>query len=645
MIAFWQTWLEELGRVHIVDPACGSGAFLIEAFDQMFAEYQKAQGILIELQGATLFDTRRTILEHNLYGVDLNGEAVEIARLSCWIKTAEFGKELTSLDHNIREGNSVVSDPAVHPKALDWQAAFPEVFAAGGFDVVVGNPPYVRQEWIKEYKPHWEQQFQSYNSTADLFVYFYELALKLLKPNGRLGFITSGGWVRGNYGEQLRGYLAKNAGLESMIDFGEYQPFEGAEMIRPTIAICSRRLPGGAMRLFKWLTSGKPSENLSDLIHVAPLMRTDHLGSETWELEPDNVIELRKKLSANGRSLGQVSPEMYRGITTGLDAAFVIDQHRAEELVRADKRSQEIIKPFVQGSCLRGWHVEDSKEAIIFARRGINISNYPAVLEHLQRFRPQLEPKNQTEAIGGVIEGRKAGTYQWFEIQDTTAYWPVFEQQKIVWPDITNEPRFSFLPGGIYVGATGFVIPSSDAFLLGVLSSWATWFFISKTAQPLRLRSDRWQYRLKGQYMVHVPIPAATAEEHAAIASLAELCNSLGTQRYQLEELVRHRLTQTFAFDQGKLLGKLNEKAQEWWAQPVIGLGDALKQSFKLKRNPFANPTTADEWEPYLTGKKAEVEALGKQLSDAEAEINDRVYRLFQLSADEVKLLQREVEH
>jgi predicted kinase len=93
--------------------------------------------------------------------VDLNSEAVEICRLSLWIKTAQRGKVLTSLDHNIRVGYSVIADAAVHPRAFDWRAAFPEVFAAGGFDVVIGNPPYVRQEWIKAYKPHWEKQFQS----------------------------------------------------------------------------------------------------------------------------------------------------------------------------------------------------------------------------------------------------------------------------------------------------------------------------------------------------------------------------------------------------------------------------------------------------------------------------------------------------
>jgi hypothetical protein len=158
--------------------------------------------------------------------------------------------------------------------------------------------------------------------------------------------------------------------------------------------------------------------------------------------------------------------------------------------------------------------------------------------------------------------------------------------------------------------------------------------------------SDRWQDRLIAQFMENIPIPDAPPAERHVIATLAERCNRLGTQRYQVEEQFRHRLTQTFGFDnKGQPFGKLNEKAQEWWQHPLNGLGDALKQSFKLKRNPFLNPRTADEWEPYLAGKKADVDALRRQLADAEAEINDRVYRLFSLATDEIKLLQREVEH
>ncbi|HUG18285.1 MAG TPA: DNA methyltransferase, partial [Planctomycetaceae bacterium] len=249
---FWEAWQDELATVRVLDPACGSGAFLIEAFDQLHTTYQASNDRLEEIRGhRTLFDLDRQILQNNLYGVDLNEEAIQICRLSLWIKTAQRGKVLTSLDHSIRVGNSVVDDPAVHPLAFDWDAAFPEVTASGGFDVVVGNPPYIRQEWLKPYKTHWEKVFKSYSSTSDIYTYFFELGVNRLRTNGRLGFITSGSWVRGNFGGPLRGYLSANTRIESIVDFGEYQPFEGAEMIRPSICVFRKTSPGGVAKLFK----------------------------------------------------------------------------------------------------------------------------------------------------------------------------------------------------------------------------------------------------------------------------------------------------------------------------------------------------------------------------------------------------------
>ena len=142
--------------------------------------------------------------------------------------------------------------------------------------------------------------------------------------------------------------------------------------------------------------------------------------------------------------------------------------------------------------------------------------------------------------------------------------------------------------------------------------------------------------------MENVPIPDAPAADRDALGKLAERCNELGTARYRIEEQVRGRLTTGFRTDPAT---KLNEKAQEWWALPFADLGDALKTSFKQKRNPLSNPATADEWEPYLLGKRKEVDDLRRQLAEAEREINDRVFRLFHLTADEIKLLLKEVEH
>ena len=176
LVRFWEAWQDELATIRLLDPACGCGAFLIQSFDQLHAAYEASNDRLFELRGhRTLFDLDRQILQNNLYGVDLNEEAIEICKLSLWIKTAQRGKILTSLDHTIRVGNSIVSDPKIDPAAFDWQAAFPEVFATGGFDVVVANPPYVRQELLSPIKPYLEANYKTYHGMADLYVYFYEL--------------------------------------------------------------------------------------------------------------------------------------------------------------------------------------------------------------------------------------------------------------------------------------------------------------------------------------------------------------------------------------------------------------------------------------------------------------------------------------
>lgn len=193
-----------------------------------------------------------------------------------------------------------------------------------------------------------------------------------------------------------------------------------------------------------------------------------------------------------------------------------------------------------------------------------------------------------------------------------------------------------------YLGNTGYIIPGADYYLLGILSSWVTWFFISKTAQPLRLRGDRWQYRLIAQFMEQIPVPDASDADRTAIADLAKLCCSLGAQCYDIQTSFQRRLIQTFS-ENGQ--NKLNTKAQLWWEHSLNELGTAIKQSFRLRDNPMKNPRIADQWEQYLEEKRNEVDGLSRQLNDAEFEINDRVYRLFDLTADEIELLQREVEH
>jgi hypothetical protein len=183
--AVWTDYRQELRSLTVVDPACGSGAFLIAAFDFLAAEHRRVAERLAALGEATdPDDIDREILAGNLYGVDLNPEPVEITKLSLWLKTAKRGKLLQDLGASVKCGNSLIAEESEHGRGFDWRAEFPEVFARGGFDVVIGNPPYVRMEIIKPIKPYLEKHYAVAADRADLYAYFYEKGLSLLRPGG-----------------------------------------------------------------------------------------------------------------------------------------------------------------------------------------------------------------------------------------------------------------------------------------------------------------------------------------------------------------------------------------------------------------------------------------------------------------------------
>ncbi|MCX6877413.1 MAG: N-6 DNA methylase [Verrucomicrobia bacterium] len=519
LIRFWEAWQEVLKCLRILDPACGSGAFLIETFDQLHAVYEISNARLEELRGErTLFDPDRQILQHNLYGVDLNAEAIQICQLSLWIKTAAHGKALTSLDHCIREGNSVVSDPAVHPKAFDWQAAFPEVFAQGGFDVVVGNPPYVRQELLTPYKPWLAANYQCYHGMADLYVYFYELGLRVLKPGGLLSYIVTNKWMKAGYGEPLRRFFSEKSWIKSVVDFGHAkQIFEDADVF-PCIIVAGKPTSDKKPKTARLCTIPREQLRIDDLSvqieREGAEMEVGQLGVESWQLEPAEVTALLSKVRQTGKPLKDFAGvKPLRGIVTGCNEAFLIDSKTRDELVRVDPKSAEIVHPYLRGQDVNRWQSEWEKTWIIFTRRGIEIDAYPVVKAHLNQFRSQLEPKPD-DWTGADWPGRKGGSYKWFEIQDSIDYWQQFDRPKISYQEIQFHPSYALDTQGLYGNNKTFFITSDDLYLLAVLNSplmwWHNWRFLphmkDEALSPL------------GRLMESLPI----AEPTSAIREAAE---------------------------------------------------------------------------------------------------------------------------
>lgn len=226
----YKKWLISL---KIVDPACGSGAFLNQAVNFLIEEHKYFDDLISELTNSPLrlFDTDIAILENNIYGVDINEESIEIAKLSLWLRTARPGRKLSNLSNNIKCGNSLIDDPVVAgDKAFNWEKEFPEVFANGGFDVIIGNPPY-GAKIDKTQIEYITNKFKNIvTGEVDTYIVFYLESILILKKSGYLGFITPDTWLTINRAKGLRKYLYDKTKILDIHDW--YKPFQDAKDTR-----------------------------------------------------------------------------------------------------------------------------------------------------------------------------------------------------------------------------------------------------------------------------------------------------------------------------------------------------------------------------------------------------------------------------
>lgn len=237
----YRDWLLNL---KILDPACGSGAFLNQALEFLIREHKHVDDYrrAYENEALSLYDIETNILEHNLYGVDINEDAVEIAKLSLWLRTAHRGRELTSLAGKIKCGNSLIDDKSVAKNAFVWEEEFAEVFANGGFDVVIGNPPYVSSKKLnKENKEYFGNKYISATSQYDLYTLFIELGILVTKTNGCFSYIIPDKFLITDYGKSIRELLIKNTKMVGFKDLSNENIFEDAS-VYPVIIVLEKIL-------------------------------------------------------------------------------------------------------------------------------------------------------------------------------------------------------------------------------------------------------------------------------------------------------------------------------------------------------------------------------------------------------------------
>lgn len=632
LIHFWEQWQESLKTLRILDPACGSGAFLIEAFDQLHSHFEISNARLEELRGhRTLFDLDRQILQHNLYGVDLNAEAIQICQLSLWIKTAAHGKQLTSLDHSIREGNSVVSEPVVHPKAFDWPTAFPEVHAQGGFDVIVGNPPYVRQELLTPYKPWLEQHYASYHGMADLYVYFYELAMKHLRPGGLMSYIVTNKWMKAGYGEPLRRFFRDHAWVRSVVDFGHAkQIFEEADVF-PCIIVAEKPTSEEKPKTARLCTIPREQLRIDDLsVQIekeGAEMDVEQLAVESWQLEPQAVSSLIQKIRGSGKPLKSfVGVKPLRGIVTGCNEAFLIDSKTRNDIVNADRKSIEIIHPYLRGQDVNRWQSEWAETWIIFTRRGIDIEAYPAVKAHLEKFKQRLEPKPD-DWRGDEWPGRKGGTYKWFEIQDSIDYWREFEKPKISYQEIQFHPSYALDTKGFYGNNKTFFITCDDLYLLAVLNSpimwWHNWRYLphmkDEALSPL------------GFLMEALPIAEPTTEIRAAAETVVRRLIDITATQQQTQRTVLDWLRMEYAIEKpSQKLQSLTDLDSDAFVAEV--------KKLRGKKQPLTAASLAALRAEYTQSIEPALAPATEALA-LERTLSDLVNQAYDLTPEEVQLM------
>jgi hypothetical protein len=293
-----ETYREWLLTLKVLDPACGSGAFLNQALSFFMEEHNWIAERQQEITGdaSTIFtDTDKAVLENNIYGVDINEESVEIAKLSLWLRTAQKGRTLSDLSGNIKCGNSLIDDPEIAgEKAFNWNTEFKEIMDNGGFDVVIGNPPYVRAELIRNYHAGL-QNYSVYNTSSDLFAYFYEKSHLLLKQNGLLGFISNT-FDKTTAGKYVRDYITKNSKLLEYIDFTEVEVFKGATTY-PVIIIFENSFKGNNVFTFIKIPKDSQAIEIDIQNHTKVEVVQNSLKTNSWSFVSIEAFGLLNKLS------------------------------------------------------------------------------------------------------------------------------------------------------------------------------------------------------------------------------------------------------------------------------------------------------------------------------------------------------------
>ena len=592
---------QKLIDVKICDPAIGSGAFPMGLLRELFFCRSAIEPNIVE----NAANIKRHIIQNNIYGVDIERGAVDIARLRFWLSLIVDEKSpeaLPNLDFKIMQGNSLLEqykgadlstmtennpesghgitlfdsmldvyrknlrdklseyyacpehdkkvqlrkdiaeivkqelseqgiridfedlDLSANSQFFLWHTWFYDVFSRPskeGFDIVIGNPPYVEAKKLKYIASTLKGLYDVYSGTADLSIYFNELGLNLLAEDGVISFITTNKFFNTGYGQKVREQLSSQY-INIILNFEQVEVFEDILVSSVIFNIKKAAKEHGHQFTYEKFYKLDCTEfkrefvqRQSDFGHYPQ----DYLGEGEWSFADLFQLLLKEKIEKGKTVLKELDGvKVYRGVTTGYNPAFIITDEQCDNLIKEDPKSSEVIKNMLQGRNIRKWYYNESDENLIFTRKGTDIELYPAVKAHLFNFFNKLKPKTETDSS----EGRKPGNYKWFEILDNTAYYREFEKsEKIIWGLTADKWAYTLDTEQHYLPSNAYILTSDTIpirFILGLLNSKLLHYYFGF----IGVMTAGGAYTLKAATIEAFPIAIGTREQQKEIAAKVE---------------------------------------------------------------------------------------------------------------------------
>ncbi|MFN2262287.1 MAG: Eco57I restriction-modification methylase domain-containing protein [Psychroflexus sp.] len=596
-LTHYKTWLTDL---KIIDPACGSGAFLNQALNFLIEEHEKIDDIIAELTNSPLrlFDTDKNILENNLFGVDINEESVEIAQLSLWLRTAKKDRKLSKLSNNIKCGNSLLKSN------FDWNKEFSGIMQNGGFDVVIGNPPYIK-EYTNKQAFDGLRDLPSYQGKMDLWYMFGDLALDIVKKDyGLIGYIAPNNWITNSGASKFRNLVLQKGKLTEFIDFGDFKVFDSAGI--QTMIYIMERSDDNENYNFSY------SKVLNSKIkHEDAQLFLEHLKDEKYEYFKANIerkenldkpinfvnaeltliidkIRAKQNFSFDKKEIAQgiVAPQdslnkknqeiLGEGFNVG-DGIFNLSNEEYEKMNLTSKES-EIVKPFFTTSELgRFFGINKNKYWVIYTDSSFNkidsINPYPNLKTHLDKFQDVITSSNKPYGLHRAREEN------------------FFKGEKIISLRKCARPTFTFTDFDCYVSQTYFSIQTENLnqkYLTGLLNSDLIAFWLKYQG---KMQGDL--YQVDKAPLMDLPIIKPSEVRQNEIADL--VTNIISTKQKQLD------------------YKQLLEKAKS--------------------ENNF-------DREIQLT---KELEQFSKDINQAENKINSIIFELYDLNSSEISTIEKNI--